>query len=551
MSMEALIVELEEAIDVVRSFRDVLDLLSRVQSDGAADIEALSFAFRAYLGFCHQKDHPSEFAFSHDVEPATVVRWRNAFEHATKTVLKARLGDLLWTVKSQPRPDIAARAAIDAYLQMAQTWEGIEAMHCTARAADLARALSDKERILQAHALAEAMFVATIEDTSSPGVSLGYLNILAFAPAHVRHTALQPLIDRAKAALNANPHLCDSIIEAEEHLASGDDTKLRSLQVERARLWEHHASIQAEAFRGYFFLHRAAEAAANLPEERERLLRKIRDTDISTLGLQEHRVEISIDLWTVLEARRRLLDSENAMDALDRVLEYGPPSGSAHKNEETAKEVVESSILAAIATQISIDPHTRQARPINSEDQKRDKELGEIETRHLTIELDLVLGPVLMYLPVRHPVGAAELVAWLDSDGIGAAIATVVANALIDWWTGGDNLGIAMRLVNAIEALARHRLEQVEGTVLDMATASQRGGYRPIGDVLSDLNACIDESWCRFLRCVLISEHGLNLRNRLCHGIVHGISNMGVAALVIAALYLARTRPSPKPIRPS
>lgn len=47
------------------------------------------------------------------------------------------LGDLLWTLKHAPRPDIAAWAAIGAHLELAETWEGIVAMQALTRAIDL------------------------------------------------------------------------------------------------------------------------------------------------------------------------------------------------------------------------------------------------------------------------------------------------------------------------------------------------------------------------------------------------------------------------------
>lgn len=548
--MDTLVAELDEVVSVARSFRDVVDLLRHIETDKTAEIDALALAFHAPLRFRHNKDQPSEFAFVDEPDSEIIARWRVAYELAADLVLQARLGDLLWTYKSKPRPDLAAQTAIDAYLELAQRWEGLEAMQCVARAADLSRKLCDSRRIEKAHVTAEAKFYETINDTSKPGISLGYLNILAFAPSKIRPNNLQPLVDRAKATFASSPHFSDDIIEIEAHIASADSAKLRTLQLERAESWERHAEAEPDPMRAYFFLRKAADFAASLPEQRSRILTKIRSTDISKLGLQEHRFEIPVDPWPLLELRDHLLNTGGALETLERILMLGPPTGDAEENLKEAKDVAEGSILRLIATELTIDRDTRQARPVESDEQRLDKELSASETRQLVFKVETTLEPILAYLFVRHPIDRGELNDWIGENGVSKEIAGLIASAMFDWWEGCDNLGVAMRLINAIEALARHRLEQTGKNVLDLASATQRGGYRPLGDILSDLRELIDESWRRYLRCVLVSEHGLNLRNRLCHGIVQRVANPYVAILVIAALYLARLEGKSHPKSP-
>ena len=78
--------------------------------------------------------------------------------------------------------------------------------------------------------------------------------------------------------------------------------------------------------------------------------------------------------------------------------------------------------------------------------------------------------------------------------------------------------------------------------MLDIATDAERGGVRSLGAVFADLKDCLDESWRRYLLNVLVAQFGLNLRNRLSHGITHDLSDVDVAVLILAALYLARVR---------
>jgi hypothetical protein len=538
--MDKLTAQLNDAVPLASAFWDVVDLLKHIETDDATTLEAISLAFRSWLRFRHNKDQPSEFAFAIDPTSDAIALWRKVYEQSTEPILRARLGDLLWTYKSQPRPDVAVRVAIEAYLELAERWEGIEAMHCVARAADLARNRKDTKLIEKTNAIAERMFYETVDDTSTPGVSLGYLNILAFAPSKLRPKNLRPLVDRAKAVFKADANMSDGIVEIEAHIASGVDAQLQALQAERVEIWERQAAEEADPLRAYFFLRRALGFAESLPEQRERILKKVRSTDLTKLGLQKIQFEIPIDVWPLLESHEHLLAADSAVHVLERILELGAPTGDVEANLDHAKNAAEGSIIRVIATELSIDPDTRQARPVESHEQRLEKEMGEIETRELTINAKTSLLPVLRYLIVRHPIERADLLQWVGAKDVPAEVADVIGSAIFDWWEGGDALGIALRLINAIEALARQRLELAGGNVLDAASVTQRGGYRPLGDVLSDLHGAIDESWRRYLRCVLVAEHGLNLRNKLSHGIMHSVTNAHVAVLVLAAIYLAR-----------
>jgi hypothetical protein len=55
-----------------------------------------------------------------DVQPEAVEAWRGGADVLHEPLDVSRLGDLLWEVRSKPRPDLLARAASDAYLALAK-----------------------------------------------------------------------------------------------------------------------------------------------------------------------------------------------------------------------------------------------------------------------------------------------------------------------------------------------------------------------------------------------------------------------------------------------
>ncbi|MBK8284409.1 MAG: DUF4209 domain-containing protein [Ahniella sp.] len=178
------------------------------------------------------------------------------------------------------------------------------------------------------------------------------------------------------------------------------------------------------------------------------------------------------------------------------------------------------------------------ARTLDSEDEF-DWELGQIELRRFQDEADLLLVPVLTHLPVRHRIERGALRAWLREHHEGDECA-LIEESLWRWWNGDDDTVCALLLIPAIESLVQHRAEQRGIAVTSPAVGRRRAGFKSLGDLLASLSNRMDESWRRYLLCVLVSEYGLNLRNDLCHGIRLSASSRDVAALVIAALHLIR-----------
>ncbi len=117
-------------------------------------------------------------------------------------------------------------------------------------------------------------------------------------------------------------------------------------------------------------------------------------------------------------------------------------------------------------------------------------------------------------------------------------------------WHGGQRpeRSGALILIPAIESLVRLRAEQRGLGVSTAAVGHHRAGFKSLGELLSALSGHMDESWRRYLICVLVNEYRLNLRNNLCHGIMLSASPSDVVVLLIAALYLLRL---PAPAAPA
>ncbi|MFC5490603.1 hypothetical protein [Dokdonella soli] len=525
----------------VSRFPQVCELLDAISDGNSTVVEALRIAFGLYLKRPHDFGTEGRFENLEGVSDAQVALWSHAFALSTEAVLIARLGDLVWERRFQPRPDRAARHAIAAYLELADRWDGLEGMLCAARASELARALRDRDLTTDAYALAGRQFNRTIDDISRPGVSMGYLRLLVHAPSEFRPADLSQRIVRAKATLGATTYLYEAVLDLERLLAAGDPARLRALQVEHAQRLAEDADGTGLA--SLLHLQRASVVAEHLPEIRGPLLQRIRAIDLATVGFKEIRALQPVDEMAVRRTQEAFLAAPTWWEAIGRLLQRASPSGDDAANRGLARDLLGRSLLGNIATQLSVDPETNQARPVESEQQRFDQQLGEIERCAVQLDATFLVEPVLQYLPVRFTIEPAELRSALLAKNANAAASNLVADSLLHWWEGAPPMAVAMMLIPAIESLARSCVESDGGVVLDIATAEQRGGFRPLGDLIQAMQGRVDESWRRFLVCALVGEHGINLRNRLCHGLLLDASHADVAVLALVAMFLAVASP--------
>jgi hypothetical protein len=127
----------------------------------------------------------------------------------------------------------------------------------------------------------------------------------------------------------------------------------------------------------------------------------------------------------------------------------------------------------------------------------------------------------------------------------GGVIDLPLANALSDgiaeYFHGHDENAahlIAPRLERAFRQLGR----QVGVVVIREPMATRAGGVRLLGAILADLAEVLPENWRRYFANLLTDELGLNLRNRIAHGLIEDVAREDAALLVHAALAMSLLR---------
>jgi len=100
----------------------------------------------------------------------------------------------------------------------------------------------------------------------------------------------------------------------------------------------------------------------------------------------------------------------------------------------------------------------------------------------------------------------------------------------------GEHDAAAHQIAPRIEKVVRALGREIGVIVVAEPRRDRPGGVRPIGSILADLTGFLDESRRRYLRNLLSDELGLNLRNKIAHGLVEVVTRQETALLVHAAV---------------
>jgi hypothetical protein len=143
------------------------------------------------------------------IDLGTLVIWRRVAEETAIQPLKARLSDLCWCRRAQPRPDLAARSAIRTYLDMAHaagSYDALFQVDDVQRALEIARELGDgaltQEAELDLLRLADAELA---KPAPAAGVALRALQALVANPSAGLAASLDGTTRRALEKFEADP----------------------------------------------------------------------------------------------------------------------------------------------------------------------------------------------------------------------------------------------------------------------------------------------------------------------------------------------------------
>jgi len=474
---------------------------------------------------------------------------------------RARFNDLVWVAKFGGAPSENGRAAMAAYVELAgntweaenepqedgsgrRTWGAFRRAQCLVRALEIALELRDDTSASELRESVRTAFrAATVPTIAAAGI---LLKGLARIPARMRTNDLVDDAEYALSRFGTTAHNFEMFAELAESLWPADrHTSLREAVVVKW-LEQSRASIGIAKL---VEVQKAAETArqygiaARLPEIR-RELDSLRQQD---LGLKTVTVPLEISDEDISAYVGWFVDVESWQHALRRfgAASGPPPSGDLETNRQTVKELQAEFPMASLVSSFMLDG---EQRPILHPDEPAQRDVVALARQEIFGISFWSLISVRILGEIRAKFGdldEEELTAFFTTEIIEPAIAAKVAHAFALYF-GRAWDDSAHVLVPRLEAIIRG-LASKSGIAVSRETyGTDPGGVAMLGTLLSELTrGGLDPSWCRYLVNVLTDSAGMNLRNRISHGLLEEADQKDAALLLHVALVLRSIRSDP------
>lgn len=497
-------------------------------------------AFGAMMEFDNRR-FPQRLA---ELDEDTFAIWAEVVAATDDPVLLARFHDLLWVVRNSDRPDLHARSACDAYLELGnrQGWHAMERADCLSRALELANAVSDDERRLKVQAEMQRVITVELEadptsDASGPGVILTLLRCLCDLGTLSRGT-LDGLLAQVGERYASDPFIGDSVSDLRERVI--DPAKRRELREAQVQSWRDKAAVET-GFLRVIHLEHALEIARlhRLESETDSLLRELQEIPEEDLELKEIGAEIELPVDEVEAFVEAFVDADGGWrGSLTRFGNYGPPGGTQEDLDGRIDELMRRSPFQFHVTKVVYGPsRTSLFKAVDDESHRR---LARAEQRRLSAHVwSLLAIDVLRAIDERQGAPSLqELTEFFTTDLIPTELAGRIARGVELYWEGlYDESG--HMLAPRLEAVVRGFARRAGVPIIREPQGPKPGGVRSLGDLLWALRGAFGEdAWRLYLENLLTDQLGINLRNVVAHGLRAEVDRLDVVLLVHAACYL-------------
>jgi hypothetical protein len=476
------------------------------------------------------------------IEDVDVQAWIDAFNEIDSPVIKARIGDLLFERRAAPRPDLYARGASDALLELVDRddWADIERARLLSRALELAQAVGDSGRTGTAIERIIAFAEAELQNPDSrPGECLMPLRSLVDLEPQDRPAGLDELFVRAGERYGTDPNLMDNIIELRVRLLDEEGRKqLRQDQVAR---WREEAT-KGDGLLRAFRLEKALEIARTfgLKTEADELRHELGEFDPEQLDLQEISAEVEMPKEEVERFLSRFRDAGSWQDALRFLAAQPPPGGSPADLEAQVEELMAEAPLQFLFTKAIIGPESAGAI-FRADDPGKHKRVAMAEHRaHAASFWSLFAADGLDVIADTYPrPNHDELTEFFTGELVDLDVAERMARALELYWDGHPD-ECAHILVPRIEQVIRGLARRLGVPVYREPRGNEPGGVETLGTLLRAIGpAFADQGLHAYLVVLLIDPLGLNFRNKIAHGLVGKVQRSAAALLLQVACVLS------------
>jgi hypothetical protein len=482
-----------------------------------------------------------------EVDEDTLMVWAEVADRIEAPLVVSRLNDLLWERKFGARPDERARSALDAYLAMRDSDEPMVGPDALIRALELARSLGDNARVAEIGTLIIEHVEASIgRESWEPGAVLVLIEALLELRVGERPDELFALLDQVKRRYDSDPYIVQSAAELQGRVQPDDQEQDRVLHAEVVARFRQAAG-EASGILRVAHLRHALELAREhgLREEMTELRVELQEVSPDELDLKEVSAEIALPKEDIERLIEHVAGGKDWSDCLERfAVSYGPPSGHHERNVELIQELKRRSPLLFIIPSVQFGPEGTVVRELRTEEEHLEGALAQHERDSITI-WSIIAANALGKIQENHgEPNEEDLAAFFETSLIPADLANRLAHGVV-LFARGDYDDSAHALAPRVERAVREVCRRAGLVVAKEPIGSDPGGVRPLGHLLQTLEGILDDSWRRYLVNTLTEPLGVNLRNRIGHGLIGEAKPYDSALLIHVAAFL-RTLQSQK-----
>ena len=376
-------------------------------------------------------------------------------------VAASRLHDLLWERRYGDRPDLHARAAIEAYEALSDlaAWKTMYQTEAMRRALELSASIRDLESAgrLAGVALRQAKDLLARDEPQVGAISTLFAAVLRL-PKASQPSDIDALLDASLEKYRQQPYVFS--IMADYRATRLPQEERQDLRRQQVLCWVEEADrADGWSAEDHFLRQAVATARAyDLNAEADDLLRRLQDLRPGPDDLHAVTSEVSIPTAEVDKAFAFFLDESDWRITLAKLGANGPPSGDLRKNLASVEGAMKEHPLLFLITKTIHGSEGVLIKVVASEEDHRAAALSEQEL--MGIEFSGLFGAdVLDRVTEQHGVPSMDdLERFFTTDYIAPGVAERMGAALRHYWGGEYDEAahvLAPRVEQVLRGLAR------------------------------------------------------------------------------------------------
>jgi hypothetical protein len=540
--------EIDGAVGDARSWYEAASAIKAAEQDLGFDLQAIVAGLEYHFPSRGSDESPFGPMWQMDgkrypmrivnMPPEVLESWINALMEVRNPLVRSRLADLLWVRKVQDAHKYA-RIACDEYdILVESCTDPLTAADSAARTLGLSLQMNniDKASISAQKAVVRTRQLLQ-ESEPSPGAILQLIETLASPSGRLGiKQSVTDLLRETATLFAGNSHIMSNIRELQISMYRDDPAKAKEFARLQVAEWIGEASGSTGLIR-IADLNRAREVAASngLSEELDHVRMLIEAASDEDLGLTEIASTIEISRSDIEQAEDYFLGDGNTPLFFARFGLYCPLPMEHSKTEEAVRAIMRESPIQFLATKIIVNEQGLPLKFIQSEADHFSYAV--VQQQAMAIQFWLMLADGILRRALQSL--DENLDAYqqcFDTSFIKNEVSAVFLRGFHLFRDGLYDECVCI-VVPRLETVIREMARIVGIGIYADPQGDAPGGYKTLGSLLSSLQGRMPEHIRRYVQAAISDPMGLNLRNRICHGL---LVQAGRSDAVLA-LHLATT----------